>query len=334
MMKNSNNKVAFIVNPVAKNGDTIKLWFSLLRSKAQEKYGNFMKEYITQKKLDATDYTGDAINQGYNVIVCIGGSGTQNEIINGYIQHNGKEQHVSIVIPPIITDFSRTLYGNNDIYTIDDIFGTFNGFPVNSTNKSELFCNHLFMLIDSNNLELHDVGLMTSVNLSNTDTINRYFINSCPIGFSSAVTKSDNGWSISFDKIGQVCKQLFTWKNKSIQFKIGNNDWVNFNVYQFIVANGKYSNNVCIVPNADSKDGYLDLMIFDNMSIKDIGILKDIYSGNHLNSDKVTLFINSTIMAKPVNEFDEVLVEIDGEQGGKLPTKWVTIPQAVYINNL
>ncbi|AYV82379.1 MAG: hypothetical protein Homavirus40_1, partial [Homavirus sp.] len=310
-------------------GDVTRLWFSTLRQMVFKKYQKFAKEFITtNSKKSATTITVNAINDGYNIIVSVGGDGTHNEIINGYMEADGKNKHVCLVIAPITSDLSKMIYGESYVHNIGDLYPIF---QTEKFNKADMFCNYLFDIIDNTNTVEYDVGCMKSTNNDDSGIISRYFINSCAVGFSGFLgnVSKTSGWN----NFLSTCKQLVTWTNKPIRFKIDSNEYHTANIYQMVISNNKYSGGILIAPNASIYDGNLDLMVFDDMNIKDISIIKDIYYNTHTNYNKVKCFIGSVVIAEPTNSFDSISISIDGEEGGKLPAMWSIISNAVVIKN-
>ena len=77
---------AFIVNPHAGNGSTGSKWPGI-KALAQSRLGNFVT-YITTGSGDARAFTKDAVAKGCTLIVCVGGDGTLNEVVNGVMAHD------------------------------------------------------------------------------------------------------------------------------------------------------------------------------------------------------------------------------------------------------
>lgn len=78
------------------------------------KAGYTVTTHITTKRGNATEISSRAKKDGYDIIVCCGGDGTLNEVINGIVL--GKEEIMLGYIPAGSTnDFARTLGINTDI---------------------------------------------------------------------------------------------------------------------------------------------------------------------------------------------------------------------------
>ncbi|MFO7971568.1 MAG: acylglycerol kinase family protein [Desulfobacterales bacterium] len=80
------SKIVFIVNPHAGNGSTGSNW-SYIESVAKDRMGHF-EIYMTQRSGDAVMVARNAIAKDAELLVCVGGDGTLNEVINGIMLNN------------------------------------------------------------------------------------------------------------------------------------------------------------------------------------------------------------------------------------------------------
>ena len=80
------SRTAFIVNPHAGNGSAGSKW-PKIRALAKDRLGSF-KSYITENAGDAKQFTKKAITDGVRRVVCVGGDGTLNEVVNGIMAHD------------------------------------------------------------------------------------------------------------------------------------------------------------------------------------------------------------------------------------------------------
>jgi diacylglycerol kinase family enzyme len=106
----SSSKIAFIVNQNAGNGSTGTKW-PFIKTLAENRLGSF-KTYITAGLGDATVFAKDAVAKGISLIVCVGGDGTLNEVVNGLMEHEESfRSDLTIGFIPTGTgcDFVRTV---------------------------------------------------------------------------------------------------------------------------------------------------------------------------------------------------------------------------------
>ena len=83
-MNRASGEIAFVVNPHAAVGAVGKEW-PRIEKRSRERLGSF-RTYITGGPEDATHLTRNALGEGCEIIVCVGGDGTFNEVINGFME--------------------------------------------------------------------------------------------------------------------------------------------------------------------------------------------------------------------------------------------------------
>jgi diacylglycerol kinase (ATP) len=100
----------FIVNPHAARGTVGKNW-PQIKELAQNRIGPF-RFFLTAAPGDATHFARLAVSEGAQSVVCVGGDGTLNEVINGLMNEEGpRNPEVQLGFIPNGTgcDFRRTL---------------------------------------------------------------------------------------------------------------------------------------------------------------------------------------------------------------------------------
>ncbi|MEE8480333.1 MAG: acylglycerol kinase family protein, partial [Desulfobacterales bacterium] len=110
------SEIAFIINPNAGNGSTGSDW-PIIKKLARDRLGPFTT-YITSGPGDAILLTKEAIVKGAGLVICVGGDGTLNEVVNGYMeQKNSARADLRLGFVPNGTgcDFARTALIPKDI---------------------------------------------------------------------------------------------------------------------------------------------------------------------------------------------------------------------------
>ncbi len=79
------SRIAFIVNPHAGNGSTGSDW-PMIKALAKDRLGPF-ETHITRGPQDAVMLVKNAIAEKVELLVCVGGDGTLNEVVNGIMMH-------------------------------------------------------------------------------------------------------------------------------------------------------------------------------------------------------------------------------------------------------
>ncbi len=76
------NKVHVIVNPFSARGQTEKRW-ETIKAAIRSHFREF-KYVFTEKPRQATDIARELLQQGFDLLIGVGGDGTLNEISNGF----------------------------------------------------------------------------------------------------------------------------------------------------------------------------------------------------------------------------------------------------------
>lgn len=117
--------LVFIVNPQGANGRTGREWRKLvpyLRSRLGKECNIF--ESLTSGPCHAIDITREAIREGADAVIAVGGDGTLHEVVNGFFwagkpvtsQMNESTRSTALGLIPLGTgsDFARTFGWKND----------------------------------------------------------------------------------------------------------------------------------------------------------------------------------------------------------------------------
>jgi len=304
-------KTQVIVNPESNQGRTKKRWNHIklvLKS--------FIKEFkceFTERPFQAIEISRAALKEGTELIVGVGGDGTMNEIANGFFE-NEKLINPSSVLGIIPSgagcDFIRSL-----------------NIPSGLKNALEVISNASSSLID--------IGIARYTNHSGQKK-ERFFLNVSDFGIGGEVVYHMNQNRMK-RKASSYLKSLIstfiTYKNKAIDIKIDNSD---IPLQEYIVgaiSNGRiFGKGMKIAPHAKLDDGMFDVVLVKGM--KFFEFFKNawrIYSGTHLFHPKVSLIRGKKIEASPHNKDEDVLIEIDGEQLGKLPATFEIIPKTFLV---
>ena len=79
------SKIVFIVNPHAGNGSTGSIW-PFVEALAKDRLGHF-EAYMTKRPGDAVIFAKNAAAEKAKLLVCVGGDGTLNEVVNGIMMN-------------------------------------------------------------------------------------------------------------------------------------------------------------------------------------------------------------------------------------------------------
>eukprot|EP00262_Sarcandra_glabra_P013395 TRINITY_DN3709_c0_g1_i1.p1 TRINITY_DN3709_c0_g1~~TRINITY_DN3709_c0_g1_i1.p1 ORF type:complete len:191 (+),score=26.93 TRINITY_DN3709_c0_g1_i1:99-671(+) len=117
--------LVFVVNPKGANGRTGKEWKKLLPYlKERLGRGCNVHESLTSGPSHAIDITREAIREGADAVIAVGGDGTLHEVVNGFFwggkpvlaHEQGATHSTALGLIPLGTgsDFARTFCWKND----------------------------------------------------------------------------------------------------------------------------------------------------------------------------------------------------------------------------
>ena len=300
-------EIVFIVNPNAAMGAAGKQW-PRIESICRERLGDFPCR-ITSGPGDALELARREAQKGSRLIVCVGGDGTLNEIVNGVMNDQGPVgDDVTVGFIPFGTgcDFRRTL-----------------SIPKDPAGAVELLVKGRPQSID--------LGRLTCLDHEGRRSV-RYFHNVTSFGLGGEVDERVNrggrnmGGFFSFLKATLI--SLLLYNKKRIHLRVDGAFDETVVTWNIAVANGKYhGGGMCIAPAADARDGVFDVTIVGNLSLAEIVYhLPKLYSGRIREVKKVR-----SLTGRRIEAFSEqrVLLDVDGEQPGMLPVSIDMAPGAL-----
>lgn len=300
-------KTVFIVNPNAAMGAAGKQW-PRIQALCRERMGDFPC-LITSGAGDALQFARLEACKGSRLIVCVGGDGTLNEIVNGLVNDQGPVRDDIVVgFIPIGTgcDFRRTLLIPRE--------------PPGAVK-----------LLVEGRVQAVDLGRLTYLNHEGRRAV-RYFHNVTSFGLGGEVDARVNrggrkmGGFFSFLKATLV--SLLLYDKKRIHLRVDGTFDETVVTWNIAVANGKYhGGGMCIAPGANARDGLFDVAIVGDLSLAEILYhLPKLYSGRITEVKKVRNLTGKRIEA---SSGQRVLLDVDGEQPGRLPVTVDIMPGAL-----
>lgn len=306
-------KTVVIVNPHSANRATARQWPQLRRG-LQDVLGDF-EEHFTAGPDHATSLTRNALRDGAERIVVAGGDGTNNEVVNGFF-----EGHTP-VRPGALLGFIPRGTGGDLRKTLGIGIGAGECLEVLRAGRSKPV----------------DVGTAAYID-HRGERVQRLFINITSFGMGGLVDKLVNqstkalGGRTSF-LVGTM-KAMATYRNKQVHLKVADGDQTvldqSLRITNVAVANGQYhGGGMWVAPNAVIDDGRLDVTILGDLSkLQMMRNAGRIYKGTHLTMPKVSAVRGTHVEA---SSEDEVLIDMDGEQPGRLPVELGILPGALRL---
>ncbi len=293
----TSSRIAFIINPHAGNDSTGSKW-PVIRTLAKDRLGSF-RSYITKDVGDAEKLAKNAVAKGARLVVCVGGDGTLNEVINGIMSHEESvRSDLMLGFVPNGTgcDFIKTVSIPTDMEQAIDLIAAR---PIREIDLGRLFFLDLY-------------GRERS----------RYFHNIASFGIGGEVAHRVNrttkalGPFISF--LWATLITILQYGKKRIHFKVDKSFEQEFNVWNVAIANGQFhGGGMWVAPGASVDDGLFHVTVIGDLTLSEVFFnLPKLYNGKINDIDKVISLTGEKIEALP---YQPILLEVDGEQPGRLP---------------
>jgi YegS/Rv2252/BmrU family lipid kinase len=302
-------RIFLVVNPGSANGRTGRRWPEI-RGQIRRTLGE-VREAFTAGPMDAARITSEALREGYDCIVAVGGDGTLNEVANGFFD-GGKaiNPKAALGLLPRGTggDFRRTLEWGVDL----------------PSGLERLKGDATTTL---------DLGLVEFTSNSGERT-SRYFVNVCSFGASGLVdrevskaSKLLGGKASFFLGTGRA---LLKYRDQKVQLALDSEPAQEVSLTTLSAANGRYfGGGMCVAPTAVASDGLLDVTLWSGYGISDFVLkAKALYNGSHVKLDGTRCVQCKSLSAV---SGEEVLLDVDGEQPGRLPCRISVIPGAIRV---
>ncbi|NBD09537.1 MULTISPECIES: diacylglycerol kinase family protein [Corallococcus] len=303
-------KTFLVVNPRSANGQTGKRWVEI-----SAQVGRVLGEFghgFTSGGMDAARLARQAIEDGYECIVAVGGDGTLNEVTNGFFR-DGQ------VINPQAT------LGLLPRGTGGDFRRTF-GWDLELTSALER--------LRTEKTEPFDVGRLEFID-NDGNPATRFFANIASFGVSAVVAREVNqgskalGGNLSF--MWGTVKGLMKYTEQQVRLTVDGGAPETVSVTAVAVANGRYfGSGMFVAPDALTHDGLFDVTLWSNYGLSDFVLKsKGVYNGDHVNWKGTRRLRCRTLHAE--SETGDVFLDVDGETPGRLPCTMTLLPGAIRL---
>lgn len=280
--------------------------------KLMDRHGIDLSNNYTKERGHATELVREAVRKGYRKIICAGGDGTANEIINGIMTQ-------SFVSPEEITLAVIPLGTGND-------WGLSAGFTIDR--------EEMVKAIKKGNTITQDV-CKTTFTGSDGKLQERYFMNVAGTGYDAEVLfkterMKEAGRRGKFLYTLNIFTSLFSFIPPLTSISIDGENRINEPALSINIGIGKYNGGGLMqVPHAVINDGLLALTFIGD--IGRFGIIR--HSGKLKTGDigkvrKVQLLKGKDISIKSDRP---MLFEADGEALGMTPLNFRVIPEKLKV---
>jgi diacylglycerol kinase (ATP) len=299
-----------VVNPASAGGGTGKRWPAIrsLLDRSPLEY----RAQLTNGPTEATQITRQALQNGCTRIVCVGGDGTLNEVVNGFFDTDGNPigESAALGIIPSGTggDFRKSL---------------------GLTSDSSAAVSRLSSL----DVRRIDVG-----RIDFGDGTHRFFTNIADCGMGGEVVARVNrskrkggGLRGTAVFLWISLASLMTYPGCNLTVEVDGVS-VKRRLRNLVIANGKYfGGGMKVAPDAEIDDGVFDVVLVGMTSR--VGALTGIprlYKGKHLTRKEVEVARGKVINVS-ADGAEPVLFDLEGEQIGQVPARITCLAGALNV---
>ena len=306
-------RVRAIINPNSSHGRTRAAWPKI--SRALEAELGPVEAVFTDAPLSATSRTREALQEGVDLVIAVGGDGTVNEVVNGFFAPPGAaedlplrpETELAILMSGTGGDFRKTFELGADL-------------PAQ------------VQRIARGNVRTIDVGRIDYTDHDGHPAA-RYFNNIASFGLSGLVSDRVNRAHFTKRVSGRFAffwaslQSVLGYKMPRVRLVVDEQPPLELGVNTVAVCNGRYfGGGMHMAPMARPDDGLFDLVVMHDMSTREL--LRDpnaIYRGTHIQNPKVLTLRGRRVVATPLPG-PHALLDIDGETPGRLPATFTILP--------
>eukprot|EP01137_Pigoraptor_chileana_P014293 Opistho-2@68754 len=325
-------RVAFLIDTAVRGGKAKRVWAKKLCPRAIELFGDegWAALMIEEESFDeggpakgkvnpialrsaAAQQAAKAVNNNFDAVVVVGDGKTVNLCIEGYIAAGGGSKQVPFGIIAISEsdDFIKTADIPAD--PLDALACIFDGFTVMS-----------------------DVGVVQASERGGLPSRDQFFLNVCSVGTES--TRVSDLANKAFVGRASLLLQSVTHgskaSNRATRMKIDDSDWMNCNMFELLVCNGKfYGSGFEIAPEACMTDGQFDIVLLEDVSMLEASRVSHlIRRGDHINNKNIHLVRGSRVVVEDIGKDGAKLdIEADEQNLGSLPATIVVLREAVAL---
>lgn len=305
-----NSFIQIIVNPSAGSGKAKKIAETLLL-KAGEIICSEIRIKFTEERNHATFIAREALKNGAEKIVAVGGDGTINEVVNGFFE-NGRPVNPACELGIISCGTGKGFANSMKL-------------PVDINQQIKILWNPGFNAID--------IGLIAYQDIHG-ERAERFFVNECQTGIGSKVASLVGsghkifGGKLAFGVTATI--QAILLKPLELKIEFDDEPGQDYKVIGLVVGNGtECAGGMKLTPDARLDDGLFDILLIHDMNvIKRLINLTKVYSGTHILSQYFTVRRCKKIK---ITSFDSALLEADGEMLGTSPFEMEILPAAIRV---
>jgi YegS/Rv2252/BmrU family lipid kinase len=305
-----------IINPRSAGGRTGRAARTIAR--ALERTFAPLSVTLTAGPGDAERLARQALREGVERVVAVGGDGTVGEVVNGFFEHgaaSNPDAELAVVELGTGGDFRRTFDLPGRLHPALD-------------------------RIANGTVRAIDVGRVRHATPTG-GTAERYFANIASLGLTAGVAARANGalalrrYAGGLVFVWAALSELLRHRHRRLRLILDDTRTEELDVVLAAACNGRYfGGGMHVAPEAHPDDGLLDIVVVVATSTPHLlGAFLHVFRGSHVGLACVRQFRARSLTVEPVGtQESEVGVELDGETpGALLPSRFEVVPQAIRL---
>ncbi len=303
-------KYHFLINPKSSGGYTGRNW-SDLQAVIRKNIGDFSYEF-TDSPGAATRLAARALKSKIDVLVVVGGDGTISEAVNGFFQPGVPQRIVPIAILNQGTggDFCRTLGVPTDLHLALQTIKSGRDIPC-------------------------DAGKLQFLGADGSE-ITRYFINVAGCGMAGEVVEAINKSKKRFGGLSYFLTsagKLLSYRKRRVRVHWDDESQSEHRIVTLAICNGQFfGGGMQVSPYSELADGKFEVVLIQDWNIlQSLWYSKNMYNGSIGSCRGVDMRPTTKIRVEAVNEGDAVLIDVDGENAGRLPLTAEIQPASIHF---
>lgn len=304
------NLLHVIVNPVAGSGKAGKRWPELNTALAE--HGFETVAHFTTRPGEATSIARRLAEEDASTIVCVGGDGTLNEIINGLVHDDqpvNRNTRLALIPAGTGKDFCRAL-------------------GVETVEKA-------LRALDADVTATIDLGRMTYIDQHTGEPTVRYFANCADGGLGAEAAARINASTKKLGAVGTyvigAVRSILAFSFRDATYEVEGEVVFDGRSGMVVFANGPtFAGGMRVAPDASLCDGLFDIYVLQDVGKRALlfSLLPRVYRGRHVGRPGV---LHTRGAHAKVTSPVELLVELDGEQLGRAPFEARVVPGVLRV---
>lgn len=292
-------RVKIIANPNSGRGAALGKILELIELMSEDRYE--IELLFTHEKGDGTRFAYDY--SGEDFIICSGGDGTVNEVVNG-MYLSGRDIPLGILQSGTVNDFANAQGLPTSPYAFYKIIKNFK----TKTIDLGLAGERAFINVAAGGM-LTEIAYTVSAEKKATLGDMAYYLEGARVLLEEKIFKYKK--SLNF----YVESEEFTGTIEGLLFLITNSTSV-----------GGFKK---MAPLADISDGFLDVLIFKEIRISDVPeLFASLMGGRHVDHNKVMYLKTKNIK---ISSDENLTIDVDGEKASTLPMTFKVLENKLKI---